>query len=40
MLLKRYVASEDTSAFMEVLPIVSAWGNGPGFGKLVDDEDD
>ncbi len=39
MLLKRHVASEDPLAFMEVLPIVSAWGNGPKFGKLVDEDD-
>lgn len=38
MLIKRYVGEVDPKAFVDVLPVVSVWGEGIGFRSLQDDE--
>lgn len=37
MLLRRFIANVDSSAFIDVLPVVSVWGDGLGFDRLVED---
>lgn len=38
VLIKRFIARTDTSAFVYVLPIASVWGTGAGFFRLDDEE--
>ena len=38
MLIKRFIANLDPSAFVNVLPVSSVWGQGVGFDALVDEE--
>lgn len=37
VLIKKYIATIDSEAFIHVLPIISVWGNGVGFDKLKDE---
>lgn len=37
MLIRRFIANVDPSAFIDVLPVVSVWGDGIGFDRLVED---
>jgi uncharacterized membrane-anchored protein YitT (DUF2179 family) len=39
VLIKRFIARTDTSAFVYVIPVASAWGAGAGFFRLEDEED-
>lgn len=38
MIIKRFIAEVDHNAFVDVLPIVSVWGKGIGFERIVDEE--
>lgn len=35
MLIKDFIAKNDSSAFINVVPVISAWGNGNGFDQLI-----
>lgn len=37
MLIKRFIASRDVDAFVNVISVMSVWGKGNGFDSLVDD---
>jgi uncharacterized membrane-anchored protein YitT (DUF2179 family) len=37
MLIKRFVAQIDPDAFVHVVPIISVWGKGAGFSRLVEE---
>ncbi len=37
MLIKRYIADTDPDAFINVLPIISVWGKGAGFNRLIEE---
>jgi uncharacterized membrane-anchored protein YitT (DUF2179 family) len=37
MLIKRFIADTDPDAFISVLPVISVWGKGIGFDRLVDE---
>lgn len=39
VLIKRFIARTDTSAFVYVIPVASAWGTGAGFFRLEDDDE-
>jgi uncharacterized membrane-anchored protein YitT (DUF2179 family) len=39
VLIKRFIARTDTTAFVYVIPVASAWGTGSGFFRLEDEED-
>jgi uncharacterized membrane-anchored protein YitT (DUF2179 family) len=37
MLIKRFISKVDPDAFINVVPIISVWGKGAGFSRLVDE---
>jgi uncharacterized membrane-anchored protein YitT (DUF2179 family) len=37
MLIKRFVSQVDPDAFVNVIPIISVWGKGAGFNRLVEE---
>lgn len=37
MLIKRFIAQTDSDAFINVVPIISVWGKGAGFSRLVEE---
>ncbi len=37
MLIKRFIAQIDSDAFIHVVPIISVWGKGTGFSRLVEE---
>lgn len=37
MLIKRFIAQIDPEAFIHVVPIISVWGKGTGFSRLVEE---
>lgn len=37
MLIKRFIASKDVNAFVNVISVISVWGKGIGFDSLIDD---
>ncbi|MBL4936641.1 YitT family protein [Clostridium sp. YIM B02515] len=38
MLIKAFIAQVDQNAFINVLPVISVWGKGAGFDRLVEEE--
>lgn len=38
MIIKRFIAEVDHNAFVDVLPIISVWGKGVGFERIVDEQ--
>ncbi|ERI95667.1 hypothetical protein HMPREF1982_00141 [Clostridiales bacterium oral taxon 876 str. F0540] len=38
MLIKAYIAQLDENAFINVIPVISVWGKGVGFDRLVEEE--
>lgn len=37
MLIKRYISQVDPDVFVDVLPVISVWGNRVGFDSLVEE---
>ena len=37
MLIKKFIAQIDAEAFIHVIPIISVWGKGAGFSRLVEE---